>query len=581
MSFTAPEIETATRRFRLRPYVARLSPFTIALWSILIALSAMLIIYPLGIALIYEFSNVVGGFARLTTGDLSRSIPTVILNTLIVVVGATGIAIVIGSALAWANERSDASLGFMGQLLPLAALIVPPVAGVIGWAVLLDPRAGLLNYFFRGMLQLFGIDLRQGPFNIYSMTGLVIITGLYTVPYVYLVVSAALQRLDPAVEEASRVSGAGPLRTILKVTFPAIKPALAASILLGFISGVSLFSVPAVLGAGARIDVLSVYIFRLLSEYPAQTGPALVLAIGLLLVVQILLFGQNMLVKRGQNATIAGKGFRGTAVRLGRFRYAVLAVAVLYLVATSVLPLLGLLLVSLQPFWTPAINLSVLTLDNFRFVLFENRQTVAALVNSMVLGFAVATLNMLLTGAIALHFTRNGTARKFADSLTGLPATIPHTVIGVAFILAFSREPLRIYGTTAILFFAYLIMTITYAARASAAAADSIGAELSESSRVSKASDLRTLVKILLPLALPGLVAGWIMVFVHTVGEVTASAFLSGTHNPVIGRVLLDFWNFGNFPQVAALALVITVISSTLVGLMLFITRRAHKATVS
>ena len=83
------------------------------------------------------------------------------------------------------------------------------------------------------------------------------------------------------------------------------------------------------------------------------------------------------------------------------------------------------------------------------------------------------------------------------------------------------------------------------------------------------------------PLALPGLVAGWIMVFVHTVGEITASAFLSGTNNPVIGRVLLDFWTFGNFPQVAAMAMIITAISGSFIGLMLFVTRRSHAATVS
>lgn len=573
-------LQQTTLKRRLRSLL-RVSPFSLALWGVVAFISIGLILYPIGLSMYYEFANVVAGVEALTVGELSHNVPTVLMNTVIVVVGATAIAVVIGSALAWANERSDASLGFIGQLLPLSALLVPPIAGVIGWAVLLDPRAGLLNHALRGMLDAVGISMRSGPFNVYTMSGLVAITGLYTVPYVYLVVSAALQRIDPAVEEASRINGAGPLRTMLRVTFPAIKPALAASILLGFISGVSLFSVPAVLGAGARIDVLSVYIFRLLAEYPAKTGPALVLALGMLVVVQVMLFGQHLLVKHGQNAAISGKGFRGTPVRLGGWRFLVLGIAAFYLIATAILPLLGLLLVSLQPFWTPSINWAVLTLDNYRFVLFENRQTVAALVNSMTLGFIVASFNMLLTGALALQFSRSGAARKLADSLTGLPATIPHTVIGVAFILAFSRDPVRIYGTTSILLLAYVVMTITYAARASAAAADSIGAELGEASRVSKASDIATLWKILLPLAIPGLLAGWIMVFVHTVGEVTASAFLSGTHNPVIGRVLLDFWNYGNFPQVAAMALVITLISATLVGVMLFVTRRAHRRTVT
>src|SRR5690606_37017604 len=293
--------------------------------------------------------------------------------------------------------------------------------------------------------------------------------------------------------------------------------------------------------------------------------------IGMLFLVQIMLLLQNLIAAPGRNAAISGKGFRHTPVRLGNFRWFAYGVAVIYLIAASVLPILGLLLVSLQPFWTPAVDFATLTFANFHFVLFENRQTVNALINSVTLGFIVASFNMLVTGAIALHFNRNGMGRRIADILTALPASIPHTVIGVAFILAFSREPVRIYGTTTILLLAYIVMTLSYAARASASAAASIGTELAEASRVSKASDLRTLWKISLPLALPGRVAGWIMVFVHTVGEVTASAFLSGTHNPVIGRVLLDLWNFGNFPQVAALALIITAISTTFVGIMLFI----------
>lgn len=552
------------------------SPLSVVLWLCL-AFVAVLIVYPLVMALWYEADNIDRAVSDLRAGTGRRELLTVLWNTAQVVTGATLLALLVGSLAAWVNERSDAGLGFVGQMLPLTALIIPPVAGVIGWAVLLDPRAGLLNFALRDMLDGLGISLTRGPFNIYSMSGLVILTGVYTVPYVFLIVSAALQRIDPALEEASRSSGAGPWRTLRKVTLPAVRPALTASVLLGVISGLSLFSVPAVLGAGARIDVISVYIFRLLQSYPAQTGPAITLSVGLLVLVQILLVMQHLLTRSGRNASVGGKGFRTTSVRLGRWRRAVQAALILYLLFTSVLPVLGLLLVSLQPYWTPAINLSVLTLDNFRTVLFDNRQTVSALVNSLTLGAIVATVNMLITGAIALHFPRGGRARRMADIVAGLPATIPHTVVAVAFILAFSREPVRLYGSTTILFLAYIVMTISYASRAAESASASVSVELSEASRAAKASGLRTLWRISLPLALPGLIAGWIMVFVHTVGEVTASAFLSGTRNPVIGRVLLDLWNFGNFPQVAALALVITSVTSTMIGLTLLLVRRSQR----
>jgi iron(III) transport system permease protein len=250
------------KSFLMRRFMRDMTWFSALLWA-LIAAVGVLVVYPLLTAIIHEFDEVVLGLGQLQQGDLSGSVASVLWNTVMVVFGGTAIALVIGSALAWANERSDASLGWIGHLLPLAALIVPPIAGVIGWAVLLDPRAGLMNHFFRNLLAPLGISFESGPFNIYTMAGLVIITGLYIVPYVYLVVSAALQRLDPAVEEASRVSGANPFQTLYKVTLPAVRPALVASGLLGVISGVSLFSVPVILGGGARIDVISVFIYRL------------------------------------------------------------------------------------------------------------------------------------------------------------------------------------------------------------------------------------------------------------------------------------------------------------------------------
>ena len=161
-----------------------------------------------------------------------------------------------------------------------------------------------------------------------------------------------------------------------------------------------------------------------------------------------------------------------------------------------------------------------------------------------------------------------------------MPATIPHTFIGVSFLLAFSLPPFRLYGSVAILLLAYLAMGLPFAARAAGAAASGIGRELGEASRVAGASEARTLRRVLLPLALPGLAAGWVIVFIHTAGELTASAFLSGAGNPVIGRVLMDFWIFGNFPQVAALALVMTVVNTLCVGAMLALSRRSLRATI-
>jgi iron(III) transport system permease protein len=255
---------------------------------------------------------------------------------------------------------------------------------------------------------------------------------------------------------------------------------------------------------------------------------------------------------------------------------------VIYLIMTAVLPILGLVIVSLQPFWTPLINWAALSFANFVEVLINNRLTSRGLINSLGLGVATATICMLLAGLIMLHFHQSRKpGRRFADRVMSLPATLPHTIIGVAFLLAFSIAPFRLYGTVAILLLAYICMALPFAARAASSAASSISHELAEASRVFGGNERRTFRKILFPLALPGLIAGWIIVFIHTVGEVTASALLAGTGNPAIGRVLMELWTFASFPQVAALALVMTVVSAALVGIMLMVSRRSLAVTIS
>jgi iron(III) transport system permease protein len=284
----------------------------------------------------------------------------------------------------------------------------------------------------------------------------------------------------------------------------------------------------------------------------------------------------------GQHAAVGGRGFRASQTALGRWRGWARAAAIGYVGLTAVLPAAGLVLVSLQRFWTPAVRWDQLTLGNFRFVLLENRDTTRSLLTSLSLGLVGATLTMLAAALLMLHVHQaRGTGRRLVDAITALPATIPHTVIGVSFLIAFSRPPAPLYGTVYILLLAYIIMQLPYAARTASAAASDIGSELAEASRVFRASERRTFARVLLPLALPGLAAGWVILFIHMVGELTASALLSGTSNPVVGRVILDLWNNGSFPQLTSLAIVMSVVNSAFVLVMLRLTRRTFDVTVT
>ncbi|ODT83715.1 MAG: hypothetical protein ABS76_02020 [Pelagibacterium sp. SCN 64-44] len=514
---------------------------------------------------------------------LGPGIEGVLWNTFVMVASSSVIALIFSTALALIAERTDGGLPGIGNFMPVAPLMLPSVTGVLGWVVLFDPRIGFVNVALRWMMgqPLIG---GYGPIDIYTMQGMIFALSIHLVPAIYLITSSALRSLDPAIEEASRISGAGPLRTWITVTLPAIRPAIFEAWLLSIINGIAIFAVPVILGTAGKIEVVSVRIYRYFTDYPANEKAALTLALGMLVVVLALRAAQWKFLPSGRHATIGGRGVRHAPARLGVWRYVTRAVFIGYILISLVLPLIALMVVSLQPFWS--LNFSNLSFSNYFTVLTVNPATTRALANSLFLATTGATIIMIIAGYLMLYANHFGTTaprgRRFqlkgykglVDFVTTMPATFPHTLVGVAFILAFSRWPLDLYGTIWILFFAYLLMEIPYASTAARSAALLVGKELSESSRVFRASEQTTMRRILLPLSMPGLAAGWVLVFIHMMGEVTASAILSGTSNGVVGAVLLDLWENGSFPLMTAFALVIWLIATCMMCFVLWLNNR-------
>jgi iron(III) transport system permease protein len=548
---------------RRRP---RIGPFRI-FSLLLLLLTAALILYPLGTVVDRAFFDERSmGLAGIWTQLTRPAILKVFADTALVVGMSSTLALAIGSAFAWLIERTDARTGLASEFLPLMPLLVPQISGVIGWAIMLSPEAGLVNGWLRMAFRWFGMDLATGPFNIFSFTGLVCVMTLYLVPYVYLTVAAALQNLNPSLEEAARMCRAGPWKTLLRVTLPAVWPAIVNAGIIVAIFGISTFSVPIVIGTTAGIDLLSVRIYRLLYNHPPRTDLAVVLAIAMMVFVQLALLVQVLVTRSQRHAVVGGKGATHTRVRLGRWRWVARGAIGAYLLATAVLPVAALAIVSLQPFWTSKIDFAQFGWANYHFVLVENATTARALVNSIGLGIFGATLCML-GAAVLVLFARNASAgtQMVVDGVTALPATLPHTVVAVSIVLAFTGGVFNLYGTLTILLLANLVLVIPQAVRSARSALAQVGNDMVEAAQMSRASPFGVFRRIVVPLMLPGLMAGWVILFVQISGELTASALLSGTGNPVVGLVLLDLWENGSFPQLSAIALVMTVIDAVVV----------------
>jgi len=497
-----------------------------------------------------------------------------LLNTVVIVIVSGMIAVVCGSVLAWLVVRTNARIKWLGSVLPLLPFVLPALVGTMGWTMLLSPKTGLINILLRGAVNWTGAGLTEGPLDIYSYGGMIFIYTIYMIPFTFLLVSAGLENADSQLEEQSRVSGAGVVRTLFKVTIPSIRPSLGAAMLLTVFFGFAFFAGPAVLSSTSGIDILSVRIANILSfSYPADTGGAVGLSTFMLIAVAIVWWFQTRVLRSSNYSTISGRG-KATEIELGRWRWLGRLVIVLYVVISAVLPALALIWVSLRGYWSFDWNFSGLSLTQYTTVLFGDAFSSKALGTSLLLAVIGATIGMIVAAVIA-RFVRSSPGRsgRVVDVLIKIGAPIPAVVLGVGVLLAFGGAPWRLAGTFGILLLAYLVHFMPQATVNADAAAAQISPQLMEASHISGAGDGRTFLRISLPLMLPDLIAGWSLLFLWMLGEINASIILAGTSNPVLGEQMYLLYFQGYFGKLAALAIVVTIINILVIWAANFVAR--------
>lgn len=539
---------------------------------LLTALLVLLVVWPL---LSMVLQDVDGHSARVVLDDAQFG--KAARNTAILVVVPGAISVVLGSLFAWLNERTDARIDLLATAVPLAPLVLPQVALAIGWIFLADSGSGLLNVAIRALLGHAGVHLSQGPFNVTSWEGMIFLYTIVFVPFVYILMSAALRNVDPALEEASRVSGGSSWRTLRLVTLPAVRPAIGGSCFLVLLLGMAQYSIPRTVGATAKIDVLSTYLVRLFQSYPPEQGAAVFVGLLVLLVMIVAWILERLFTRRQGHGTITGKSGGGSVVRLGPARWMARAVVLLYLLIASVLPLIALVLVALQPYWTAHPDLGAMTLANYR-TFFADPGFRKALLDSISLGAIGATIGMLGTAILVCYARlRGGRIFRIVDLAARAPGAISHVVLAVAFLLALGGAPLHLAGTMGILILAYVVINVPQAWISAQGALDQVGQPVLDASAISGATNLRTFLRINLPLMAGGLAAGWAMLFVVIVGDLNASSILAGPNTPVVGSVILSIFDAGTYSQIAALGSVVAVLTGFVICVVMAYSRRLER----
>jgi iron(III) transport system permease protein len=434
----------------------------------------------------------------------------------------------------------------------------------VAWTVLLSPRTGLINRF---LMEIFGLD--QAPLNIYSLHGMIFVEALITTPLAFLLISAALYSMDPALEESARVAGSTNIQVARRITFPIVRPALLAAFMLNFVRAIESFDTPAIIALPARIEVFTTKIYReAIGAFPPNQNLAAAYAVSLLIITMLFVYFYRRLTVRSERyVTVTGRGYRPTIIDLGKWRYAAAGVAGLILVLIVVLPFSVLIYVSFVTYvHVPGPQTwDLLTLDNYRSNLTDDR-TYRALLNSLSLAVGGATLCMLLAAITAWVTTKSKVAgRGVIEALTFIPWAFPGTALAIGLLWTYVYMPLPIYGTLWILLIAYITRFLPYGLRTMTSTIVQLHDDLPQASMACGATFLTTFRRILLPLLRPGFIAGWIILATIFLREFSTSVFLYSPGAEPLGPLLYHFYIDGNLGPMCSLALIVSVICIALI----------------
>ncbi len=486
----------------------------------------------------------------------------------------TFITLVIAVLFAWLIERTDMPFRNLAWTLILIPMAIPGVLFALGWALLLAPKTGAMNVILRGALGMLGVELADGPLNIYTLGGLIFLDGLRGVTTVFLMVVGAFRMMDPSLEEAARVSKASSAATFFQVTLPALSPAILAAGIYSFISSMESFEAPLAVGLRGGIFVLSTLIyFTTRLQAPFEYGLGAVFGVSYMVLMIVLLVGYRRVVRHSERfSTITGKGFRPRVISLGKWRYAALGLFVVYFLFAVVAPFAVLLWTSFLPSYrVPSWEaLSFATWRNYLEV-FSTPRVFSVLWNTLVLMVIASTATMLLALIVSWVIVRSQVKGKgLLDSLTFIPHAIPGIVVALALMMAYLSPPLRytgIYGTIWILAMGLIVSYISFGTRMMNSAIIQIQKELEQAAYVCGATSIKTLFAITLPLLFPAFAAGWVWVAVHSLRAFSIPLMLSSRKNEVFAVMLWEYWDSGTAPLAAALGvlLILTLIPLTLV----------------
>jgi iron(III) transport system permease protein len=554
--------------------ILRVSPAVI----LLIAVLAALVLPPVYLLIKTSFYTTAadGSFGVFTLEYYealfsSQTLMGDLLNSLKFAAGSALFALLLGAGQAWIVERTDTPLRQYVFLISIISLGLPHVLYTSAWLLTLG-KSGPFNGFL-----MWASGANSAVFDVYTMTGMIIIEGMIWTPLAFLLLSSTFRNFDSSFEEAALMSGAGMAATFRRITLPLALPAVLALLLLVFIRAFEAFDIPALVGGAGDVTVLTTEVYNSIrKELPANYGQAGAFSTVLMLAVILLLVVQKSLLSHADKfQTITGKGFRPRVISLGRWRYLTSSLLVLLFIVLLVVPLGMIIIVSLAPYYD-GVNMALFqraSLANYAIIA-DSPTLRQAVLNTIILGAASATFVCAITAGGAWLAARKAKGAWIIDQLATVPLIFPAIVLSVAFLQLFLNAPIFLYGTLTSLVIAATMQYLPYGMRFNFAGALQIHRELEEAASAAGASRTTIFLRIVLPLLLPTIITSWLFVLLLSVRAVALPILLAGPNSQVVAVVLFDLWGNGQVSEMAAFGVVWSIFMMCIGGVLYYLSRR-------
>jgi iron(III) transport system permease protein len=503
-------------------------------------------------------------------GLASPGVIGVMVQTLIIGIATAVIAVAFGTLIALIVHRTDFKYPNLMTALVGLSFYFPSFILAMAWIIIGSP-GGIINYVLGNVLG------ASSKVDIYTVPGIIFVMALHQVPFVYLTMRGPIIGMDGIYEEAARTSGAKPIQVLRRVTLPLLGYSVASSAILTFITSIEQFAIPALIGSPGRINVLATQLYLLVRFSPPDYGLAATIGLTLSAITALAIWLQRRIARGSRLATVTGKSGRLAPIPLGRWKWPAYIVTFGFAFLALLLPALILIYTSLLKFFVANPLTGAYTLRNYVFI-WESAATQSSFWNTLVASATGAALGAAL-GFLVSYFTlrQRPKGHRVLDFAANLPFGVPGVVIGLGLLWAYAYLPLPLYGTLAIIIIAYITRYLPYATETIGGQMVQVDKSLEEAAWISGATRMRTLSRILLPIALPSVQGAFFLLFMAFFREISSAILLFTASTMVISISIWSFFEQANWGLASALSVVATLIIFLVMTLVLWLSPYARR----